>query len=406
MTAAAQRRNFEAMARKDAIDVHVEDWPNYVLWTQAGLMAVIVLSVGLNTSIPHRGIVVALAAIAATGCWLELAGIELPDAIRIPQVFIPLGIINVGAERLGFDTEHGDHQVTLLILVFFVGEAATRMPKRTAFGVLAAAVGLSIWAGTAGLPSGDHYVWTVAMFVGGAAGLFMRALVQANIELRAAQGELAEKAATEERQRIAREVHDVIAHSLTVTMLHVTAARLAVNRGDGEAATEALEEAERSGRQSLAEVRRTVGLLRDEKGGADEPPAPHATDLERLIESFRAAGQEVELLVAGDLELVPPHAGLALYRIVQESLTNVGRHTPGAKAAVRVTAGQTTTVSIRSAGGVTVDAPGTGTGTAGMRERAEALGGRVTARADGSGWLVEAVLPGRQLDPTATVVLP
>ncbi len=124
----------------------------------------------------------------------------------------------------------------------------------------------------------------------------------------------------------------MIAHSLAVAMLHLTAARLAVRRGDSAAANEALEEAEQAGRHSLAEVRRTIGLLRQDS--TIEPPAPMATDLGELVDGFRSAGLQVELTVEGELAALSPQVGLALYRIVQESLANVVRHTPGASASV------------------------------------------------------------------------
>ena len=117
------------------------------------------------------------------------------------------------------------------------------------------------------------------------------------IDGRAQGGEvgLAEKAATDERQRIAREVHDVIAHSMTVTMLHVTAARLAVARGDDDAATEALLEAEKAGRESLNEIRHTVGLLRTEPDGGIEAPQPGVGDIVQLVDGFAEAGVDVRL---------------------------------------------------------------------------------------------------------------
>ena len=148
-------------------------------------------------------------------------------------------------------------------------------------------------------------------------------------DLKAAEVGLAEKAATDERQRIAREVHDVIAHSMTVTMLHVTAARLAVARGDDDAATEALLEAERAGRESLNEIRHTVGLLRTEPDGGIEAPQPGAGDIVQLVDGFAEAGVDVRLAVEGGLGRVSPPVGLTLFRVVQESLANAVRHQPG-----------------------------------------------------------------------------
>jgi signal transduction histidine kinase len=212
-------------------------------------------------------------------------------------------------------------------------------------------------------------------------------------ELQAAQASLADSARLEERTRIAREMHDVVGHALTVSLLHVTSARLALDE-DPEEARSSLAEAERLGRQSLAEVRRAVGLLR-----SDEPartaPLPGAGQLAELVESFRRAGTPVRLDVEGDPGLLSATEGLAVYRILQEALTNVVRHASGASAAVRLRVDRDTTrltvqddaVQRRNAG------PTDGTGIAGMRERAEALGGRLTVGPTVAGWRVEATLP-------------
>jgi len=127
------------------------------------------------------------------------------------------------------------------------------------------------------------------------------------VQLRAAQAGLAESARTEERNRIARELHDVIAHTLVVSQLHVASARLAVE-DDPTSAAAALAEAERLGRESLAEVRRTVGLLRTD--GGTMAPLPGAGDLPALVERFRTAGTDVTLTVTGDVETIPATTGL------------------------------------------------------------------------------------------------
>jgi signal transduction histidine kinase len=214
-------------------------------------------------------------------------------------------------------------------------------------------------------------------------------------ELRAAQADLARQAAAEERRRIVREIHDVVAHSLAVTMLHLTAARHILER-DPRQAAEALAEAERLGRQSLADIRRTVGLLRaaPEEGAA--PPLPSATDLPELIQSFAAAGLDVRLRSDGDAGRLSAAAGLGLYRIVQEALANAAKHAPGAPVEVELTVGAaTTTVRVWNprAGEPRAPAGEPGLGVTGMRERAELLGGDLRAGPDGEGWCVEATIP-------------
>ena len=209
-------------------------------------------------------------------------------------------------------------------------------------------------------------------------------------QLREAQAGLADRARAEERNRIAAEMHDVIGHALTVSLLHVSSARLAMD-DDPEEARASLEEAERLARRSLEEVRATVGLMRST---SDAAPLPGAGDLDELVESFRRAGTDVTLQVEGDPATWTSTSALAVYRIVQESLTNVARHAPGSRTCVgvRVDTGGTR-VTVDSDGPPARRTPADGVGLLGMRERAEAVGGRLTAGPWGTGWRVEAVLP-------------
>src|SRR5947209_9634263 len=138
-------------------------------------------------------------------------------------------------------------------------------------------------------------------------------------QLRQAQAGLAEQARTQERNRIARELHDVIGHTLTVSLLHVRSARLAVQHDPADA-ERALAEAERLGRECLAEVRTTVGMLREDDAADRSAPLPGAGGLPALVEQFRAAGADVTLTVEGDVSGLPATTGLAVYRIAQEAL--------------------------------------------------------------------------------------
>ena len=210
-------------------------------------------------------------------------------------------------------------------------------------------------------------------------------------ELRATQAELAARTRAEERSRIAGEVHDVIGHVLTVSLLHIGSARLALD-DDPDAARASLLEAERLARRSLEEVRATVGLMR-----TDDParmaPLPDAVDITGLVESFQRAGSPVGLRVEGSLASLGPARGLAVYRIVQEALTNAARHAPGQPVTVQVSMSDAEVrVAVRN-GGTPDPTNSPGSGLAGMRDRAEAVGGRFTAGAVNQGWLVEAVLP-------------
>ena len=221
-------------------------------------------------------------------------------------------------------------------------------------------------------------------------GLLIRRERDLVSQLRAAQAGLAERARAEERNRIARELHDVIAHTLTVSLLHVTSARLAVDH-DPAGAARALAEAERLGQESLAEVRLAVGMLHRNEDPGRTAPLPGAGDLPALVERFRSAGADVTLAVEGDTGRLPATTGLAVYRILQEALTNAVKHAPGTPTAVRLSVhADAVRLAIDSAA-----KPGTGTGLGvpSMRERAEALGGSCRAGPGGRGWLVQATLP-------------
>jgi signal transduction histidine kinase len=232
--------------------------------------------------------------------------------------------------------------------------------------------------------------WMAGSTLSVLAGLFIRHEVDLVAQLRTAQAGLAERARAEERNRIARELHDVIAHTLTVSLLHVTSARLAVEHDPADAAR-ALAEAERLGRDSLAEVRQAVGTLHQHGDGGGTSPLPGVDDLAALVDRFRSAGADITLTIDGDTGRLPATTGLAVYRILQEALTNAVKHAPGSPTAARLSVGaEVVELAVDSAA-----APGTGTGVGviSMRERAESLGGRCQAGPGGQGWLVQATLP-------------
>jgi signal transduction histidine kinase len=217
-------------------------------------------------------------------------------------------------------------------------------------------------------------------------------------QLRAAQADLERTAVSAERRRIAGEIHDVAAHALALTVLHLTGLRLRVQReGGDQSLVESLAEAERLGRQSLDDIRRTVGLLQDEAAGL-APPLPGATDIPPLVEQYRARGLDVGLELYGEPATVAPAIGLALFRIVQESLANAVKHAPGSDVQVRLELNHSARLTIRNsvtpgAHSATGNGCVTGHGLGGMRERAQLLGGRLQAGRNGESWVVECVIP-------------
>jgi signal transduction histidine kinase len=258
---------------------------------------------------------------------------------------------------------------------------------------------LAYWAGTVILIA-IEWLWIRAdpgwgAWMGGitlaiAAGLLVRRERDLVAQLREAQAGLAERARAEERNRIARELHDVIGHNLTVSLLHVASARLAVEHGLDDAAR-SLAEAERLGRESLDEVRMAVGMPHQDGDDGRTAPLPGADDLPALIEQFRSAGADARFTVKGDTGRLPATTGLALYRILQEALTNAIKHASGAQTAVELAVdADQVRLAIETSG-----APGTGTGLGvlNMCERAQSLGGTCTAGPGGRGWLVLAAFP-------------
>jgi signal transduction histidine kinase len=205
-------------------------------------------------------------------------------------------------------------------------------------------------------------------------------------------------AATSERARIARELHDVVAHSLSVVIAQADGGRYA-GKADPEAATGALEAIAATGRQALTDMRSLLGVLR-EGGGEEYAPQPDIDAIPALVEDVRASGLDVDLLVEGEQRPMPAGPQLAAYRIVQESLTNVLKHAgPAGRAWVRLQWRlDALELSVlddgrgASAAMVTSDEPGQG--VRGMRERALLHGGRLEAGPrPAGGFGVHAALP-------------
>lgn len=239
-----------------------------------------------------------------------------------------------------------------------------------------------------GLPLWPTWImWGVGFMVLGSAFRIHGMLYEARLEL-------AREAVAEERRKIARDVHDLVGHGLGVVMLNITAARLATTRGDAGTAAGALAEAERVGRQSVRDVHRGLVLLRDPDAGRTIAAAPPtAEDTAALVADLRAGGLPVELTTSGDLGAVDPAVGLAVFRVVQESLSNTARHAPGAAATVTVAiCDGAATVTVTDRGPARPRSTG-GLGLVGMRERVSALGGTLRAGPDGTGWTVHATMP-------------
>jgi signal transduction histidine kinase len=213
-----------------------------------------------------------------------------------------------------------------------------------------------------------------------------------------------ERASRSERARIARELHDVIAHTITVIVMQAGGARLA-SRADSSIAISTLARIEELGRASLAELRSLLPLLREDDDDLPARPQPTLEDVQKLCEQMRELGLPVTLRVDGDLGAVPLGLQLTGYRVVQEGLTNVIKHSGLVDTAVRVTRGgvpERLTVDIRNdipanahvTGGAAGRITGAGRGLLGLQERVGLAGGLFTAgRVDPEGFQLHVELP-------------
>ena len=201
-------------------------------------------------------------------------------------------------------------------------------------------------------------------------------------------------AALEERARIARELHDVIAHSVSVMTVQAGAARLLLD-DDPERAREPLLAVEETGHQAMGEMRRLLGILRGTDGDTGLAPQPGVAQLEALVAHVRSAGLPVELTVEGPPRALAPGVDLAAYRVVQEALTNVLRHAGAARAHVRVGyAPDALELDVVNTGEVTVNGRAHGHGLAGMRQRVVLYGGELDAGpSKEGGYAVHARIP-------------
>jgi signal transduction histidine kinase len=219
----------------------------------------------------------------------------------------------------------------------------------------------------------------------------------AEAELRHAEQVAAATAA--ERAAIARELHDIVAHAVSVIVIQAQAGARALP-GNAATAGEILEQIETSGRTALSELRGLLTLLADGSEAADVHPAASLAQLDELIHRCRAAGQRVELTVDEPLPELSPLADLAAYRVVQEALTNTLRHSPGAVADLRLRRrGDLLEIRAQDNGrpprtAVNGSSSGSGRGLIGMRERLALAGGRlVQAEPTDAGFVVRAEVP-------------
>lgn len=372
----------------------VQRYSTTVVMSIAAVCAALIAMAGDKNAFSSVTLVAALLGLVPWA--LEAGGVTLSPFTFLALTAIPAGVIVL------VDRNPGGMFPMMLVVV-----SLTRRSESGWVTVAAVGAGLSMAIGLAVLERTTHETGAI-YFAGGVgvawlAGSMIRRQETLLAELQVASERQTEHAAAAERTRIAREVHDVVAHSLTVTLLHVSGARRTLAT-DPERAAEALERAETVGRESLDSIRQIVGLLRDETDTGDEQsaPLPDLADIPTIVGQFRSAGLRVE----ADLDLADvsadPATALAGYRVVQEALSNVMQHAPGSPVRLAVANDRDDAVlRITAVNPIPETAPRRndriGLGLRGMGERVRAAGGDVVSGIGDDGeWRVEATLPLRR----------
>jgi signal transduction histidine kinase len=340
-------------------------------------------------------------------------GRPVPAALRErrwPAVAVFVACVGLATLVMASGTALPAMMVLLALAAYLV---ASRLPRRVSVPAVAVAAvalgGAMLYAASTaeGAPAAvravEGFVPLAAAWVAGDAAAarrrYLAGLAEQAERARAAEAERARQQVREERVRIARELHDVVAHALAVVTVQAGVGRRLMARRPQEASG-ALESIESIGRTAQEELRVVLGLLREE--GPGDPglsPVPRLTDLKELAETVRASGTPVELRMAGIGRRLSPALELTVYRVVQEALTNVVKHAPGAQATVDV-ALSGTGIRIEVADDGNPAGPGgrpgiaAGHGITGMRERVTAFGGSLAAGpCPGGGFRVQAEVP-------------
>jgi signal transduction histidine kinase len=393
----------EPSRRPLAAAFHERRWSASAVLAAGAVLAMVFLAVGPYPHVRGARPLVALllcATIAALQRWplpvLAVAAGVNALAMAVGNVPVPFGVV-------------------LGLAVFFV---ASRMPRRwsvPAAVVTAAGLGAALLCAALTVPHASPALEAVegfvplvaAWFVGDSVAARRRYLAglaeQAERE-RAAEAERAQQQVREERVRIARELHDVVAHTLAVITVQAGVGRRLADRRP-EQANAALESIETIGRTAQDELRVVLGLLREEETGtAPLAPAPRIADVPGLADAVRASGTPVELRMSGAERQLSPALELSVYRVIQEALTNVVKHAPGARAVIDLAvSAQQVRLEVADDGGPGEGRPaavgpsaglGPGHGIVGMRERIGAFGGwLVTGPRAGRGFRVTAEIP-------------
>ncbi len=312
----------------------------------------------------------------------------------LPVAVVVMGALVFESLAAGSAPTPDSPLVGWLVAIYTVAAHCERTPALVG-GAISLAAGL-VWLGL------DDFLFPVVVFGGAwfAGRLVRQREVHAHIvEERSAALEREREAnarvtAAEERARIARELHDVLSHSVSVMVVQAGAERMALG-SDRAATNETLEAIENTGRQALAEMRRLLGMLRAEGEPPAHAPQPTLAELDRLVAQMCESGLPVELHIEGEPTAIPPGVGVSVYRIVQEALTNVLKHAGPARARILIRyASRGLELEIADDGRGPRNAGNAGHGLVGMRERVALYGGDFDAGArNGGGFIVRARIP-------------
>jgi signal transduction histidine kinase len=353
------------------VDADSKDAPQTTLWFDVPAIALMALPLFARRRFPFA---------APAAFWLLGAALSFVDGRLVP--------FTIGIYLLG------------VVAAFLLGNVGDAVQVRIGLAVVVGSAVIIVY-NLPGHSQGDLVFIPLLFAICWLAGFALRTRAEQveAAEERAAQAERAREAAAriavaEERTRIARELHDVVAHAVSVMVLQVGAVRHGLPdtlAADGAA----LEDVERTGRTALTEMRRLLGAMRRDGEGPELGPQPGLDALDSLVQEVGRAGLPVELRVEGAAAPLPPAIDLSAYRIVQEGLTNVIKHGRASKAEVVIRyAPDEVRIEVRDDGVGASAGDGSGYGLIGIRERVKIYGGDMTAGAvTGGGFVLSTRLP-------------
>jgi signal transduction histidine kinase len=345
--------------------------PTTTTWLAAPAAALVALPLLARRRFPFA---------AAVAVWVVAAFLSFVDGRLVPSMLVA--------------------SVVGMVAAFLLGNLRDEVLARTGLAVVLGGAALIAY-NTPDAEAGELVFTPVLFAIGWLAGYALRerAVQAEEAEQRALQAErerevAARIAVAEERARIARELHDIVAHSVSVMVLQVGAVRHKLPEALAED-TEALRGVERTGRTALAEMRRLLGAMRHDGDEAELSPQPGLDDLDRLADEVGRAGLPVRLHVDGKRFPLPRTLELSAYRIVQEGLTNALKHARAGRADVTIRYGRDDVqIEVRDDGAGATASDGLGHGLVGIRERVKIYGGEMTAGvAPGGGFVLSTRLP-------------